>query len=197
MYAVKAHGASCVIVLVACLSGCGGGTQPVQPSSGKSAAATPKPASEERDPAKWSMEHLEDELANVRREKLALEEGTGIFQITGDIKDRDADSITVWGTAYAADSDYSQLGALLNKSNILVLTKKTNGIGGGMYLGFHRFKEKRAGKNGFGATVPVWVYEGDGCDPDSRGAKIARLEERDEELRLIWVARRKETKGGK
>jgi hypothetical protein len=105
------------------------------------------------------------DLANVQREITSTSERVQklyqehpIFQIVGEIKDRDEKSLTIWGRAYPIGSK-GALGTNFYEANLIVINPDKRCDHGSHYLeGKHCFMRKSTGTNAFGAPVHVWVY---------------------------------------
>lgn len=110
------------------------------------------------------------------RAELAGPTHAGLFRVSGEIKQRQADRLTVWGYAIPDNADSNQLGAHMQEANILVEAPRTEGIVGGIrYEGVHRYVRESSGTNAFGASVPVSVY---GSIPKEVEVRQTALQER-------------------
>lgn len=110
------------------------------------------------------------------RAELAGPTRAGLFRVSGEIKQRQADRLTVWGYAIPDNADSNQLGAHMQEANILVEAPRNEGIVGGIrYEGVHRYIRESSGTNALGATVPVSVY---GSIPKEVEVRQTALQER-------------------
>jgi len=99
-------------------------------------------------------------LAEFRRLLAERETATVRFTVTGDVTDRTETALAVWGFSFPPSRDANVFGAVMGQEgNLVVQNFAANGLAGGrFYRGEHYLVEKRAGKNGFGAEVPVYVF---------------------------------------
>lgn len=104
--------------------------------------------------AKKVKGELDEALAKQRK----LEAQHSEFTITGQVKDRDEDSVLVWGYALAKSGDNSVFGVNLQEVSILVQNPTYAAPTGTLYSGDHFLLGKRHGQNALGAAVPVWIY---------------------------------------
>lgn len=81
-----------------------------------------------------------------------------LFRITGKVKNREEESVQIWGIAKPLNGDPNVFGTLWEESNIIVKNPYTDSITIDHYQGEHDLLGKQYGKNVFGVPVPVWVY---------------------------------------
>ena len=99
----------------------------------------------------------------------------GLFQIAGEIKQRDSTKVVLWGYALPVNFDSKQLGSQNVEGNLVVLNPNLDGIRGGVrYDATHAFVQTERGTNAFGATVPVLIY---GDIPASTRDRIKALKD--------------------
>lgn len=99
----------------------------------------------------------------------------GLFRVTGEIKQRDAAKVVLWGYSLPVNFDSKQLGSMMGEGNLMVLNPDPDGILGGLrYDGIHAFLRTQEASNAFGGTVPVSVY---GEIPSSTQSRIDDLRE--------------------
>lgn len=103
------------------------------------------------------LNDLNKEISTIGANIEAIDKKHPLFIISGEPRNRDSKGVFVWGIAVGFMGDFSQLGALPQKSNIYVVNPKTpfNNL---YYKGEHYFLKKGTGTNAFGAKVPVWIY---------------------------------------
>jgi hypothetical protein len=81
-----------------------------------------------------------------------------LFDIVGEIKDRDEKRLILWGRAIPVNGDINALGSQLEEGNIVIYDYKQNGISINFYKGRHVYKEKTYGSNAFGGIVGAYAY---------------------------------------
>jgi len=130
---------------------------------------------------------LADWIAVYRRDRddlaaklLAEEARHPRFQVDGEVRDRDETRLVVFGLAVPMNpSDQNHLGSVMRKASIVVENYDQRRLMGGQYYACqHNYLRKETGKNGFGGSVPVWVY---GAAPEVQKAR-GRLAKADEKL---------------
>jgi hypothetical protein len=138
-------------------------------------------------PQQMRIKGLEQEMAKIKDKIHGMNNPNGSFKISGQVKERGDHAISIRGYAYPMNDDFSQVGASVQESNIVIHAERF--VGDGLYYnGYNRYKETVTGRNAFNAPVPVYVYEGDGYNPDPeiQQANIETMEVQYEELKKQW-----------
>ena len=82
-----------------------------------------------------------------------------LFEIFGEIKDRDEKRLILWGRAIPVNGNLNALGSLMEEGNIVVYNYGQENISINFYKGRHVYKEKTYGSNAFGGLVGAYAYE--------------------------------------
>jgi hypothetical protein len=172
----------------------GGGDTEAKPSvtlaPAKPAGATEvKPSAETAPNASLSADELQEKISLIDSEMMKLSEQYDklmvehpAFHISGDIKDRSDTSVSVWGTAVPGDNDLSRMGTLTKDGHVHIINAPKESIIGSTYIGQRYYIEKRTGKNGFGAAVPVYVFGDAPSKALTLTAQIDRLDKEKSDL---------------
>jgi hypothetical protein len=92
---------------------------------------------------------------------IAEKEKTFLAAVVGEIKDRDGKDLYIWGTAQSLKSeDFHKEGAYVDKGNIMILNASVESIYANYYnRGEVYYVGKKYGKNAFGVSVPIYIYQ--------------------------------------
>ncbi|MDR3667416.1 MAG: hypothetical protein P4L35_11290 [Ignavibacteriaceae bacterium] len=111
------------------------------------------------DSLKAKIISVENLLIEAKEELKTEQEKYPIFVIYGEIKDRDGDALTIWGSALPINNDYGLTGTVLEYNNITIINPDKAQIHYNSYSGGHHYYlGKIYSKNLFNVDVPVRWY---------------------------------------